>query len=603
MGFGEGDAGGQVLKIDFGDPKTTTLLEFFEKYAEEKYPETDTRLKPTSQEIKAGKPGKLKYVEDRKKYLNGMKRINELHPYFDKPMHEMYKVAAKDPSKNPLRLFRDRSTTENMANTTITGFRKYFSAIQDNYIHGIANYGGGSTKLDAQANAKNIKQGIVFPPKSTKKAATYKPNHRKGGELSMAIAKWAKANPDKIETAQAALFLLHTGLRPDEMENIKVSSLISHDDADEFGETRSHRGYLIYDAKNDKWTDAPAGPRGFAIFQQQLERLKNKGIKLKGDQYVFPNTKSADVTNMLKEIKVPQLRQKVIDGKITWLDHFDDAKDFRRFFLTSVAKIPGITPAQLARSTGRDVTAVMKGAGSIDEYVGFVMGDYEPWEYEAVRKNDVKFTLQLTPFVLGKASKDQIIDMNVDLVKAASKNLSIPTVPIDQPQVINPLVNKSDIDVTFGGEKSDKKIESKPINVDDPTDFDSWITKKDKNLKGYGTIGAITGTAAFGTATLIGKKVLAQIPPIGAGMEAYDAYVNKGLGVAESAVRGLSEFAPVSIADVEMGRDVGQWLAKNRDFYEAESKKGFEKARRMLRERNQLVQSGEEQSFLSGGQQ
>ena len=174
---------------------------------------------------------------------------------------------------------------------------------------------------------------------------------------------------------------------------------------------------------------------------------------------------------------------------------------------------------------------------------------------------------------------------------------------MDKPQVINPLVSKSDIDVTFGGEKSDKKIESKPINVDAPTDFDSWITKKDKNLKGYGTIGAITGTAAFGTATLIGKKVLAQIPPIGAGMEAYDAYVNKGLGVAESAVRGLSEFAPVSIADVEMGRDVGQWLAKNRDFYEAESEKGFESTQEMLRIRNQPVQSEEEQSFLSEGQQ
>jgi hypothetical protein len=245
----------------------------------------------------------------------------------------------------------------------------------------------------------------------------------------------------------------------------------------------------------------------------------------------------------------------------------------------------------------------MNRAGSVPEYIGFVMGDYESWEYEAVRKNDVKFTLQLNPFILGKASKDQMVDMNVDLVKTASKNLAIPTVPMDQPQVINPLVSKSDIDVTFGGEKSDKKIESKPINVDDPTDFDSWMVKKNKNLKGYGTIDALIGSAAFGTAALIGKKAIAQIPPIGAGMEAYDAYVNKGLGVAESAVRGLSEFLPVSIADVEMGRDVGQWLAKNRDFYEAESKKGFKSTQDRLRILNQPVQSEEEQSFLSEGQQ
>ena len=507
MGFGEGDAGGQVLKIDFGDPKTTTLFEFFEKYAEEKYPETDTRLKPTAAEIKAGNPGKLKYVEDRKKYLNGVRRIKELHPYFDTPMHEMYKIAAKDPSKNPLRLFKDRSIAENMADTTVTGFRKYFSAIQDNYIHGIANYGGGSTKLDAKANAKNIKEGVVFPKKAIKKAATYKPNHRKGGALAMAITKWAVKNPDKLETAQAALFLLHTGLRPDEMENMKISSLISFDETDEFGQTVSHRGYLIHDAKNNKWTDAPAGPRGFAIFQQQLERLKlkNKGAKLKGDQYVFPNTKSADITKMLKEIKVPQLRQKVFEGKLTWLDDFDDAKDFRRFFLTSVAKIPGITPAQLARSTGRDVTAVMKRAGSIDEYVGFVLGDYEPWEYEAVRKNDVKFTLQLNPFILGKASTDQIIDMNVDLIKAASRNLSIPTMPLDQQQVIDPLINKNDIEVKFGGESSDKLAESKPLNVDDPSDFDSWITKNKKHIAT-----GITGVSTFGGYLATGvKKTLA----------------------------------------------------------------------------------------------
>ena len=52
-----------------------------------------------------------------------------------------------------------------------------------------------------------------------------------------------------------------------------------------------------------------------------------------------------------------------------------------------------------------------------------------------------------------------------------------------------------------------------------------------------------------------------------------------------------------------MGRDIGQWVAKNRDFYEAESEKGFESTQEMLRIRNQPVQSEEEQSFLSEGQQ
>ena len=74
----------------------------------------------------------------------------------------------------------------------------------------------------------------------------------------MAIAKWGADNPDKVETAQVALFMLHTGLRPDEMSNLQIGGLIQFDDVDEVGNNISHRGYLVYDAKNKKYTDAPA---------------------------------------------------------------------------------------------------------------------------------------------------------------------------------------------------------------------------------------------------------------------------------------------------------------------------------------------------------
>ena len=79
--------------------------------------------------------------------------------------------------------------------------------------------------------------------------------------------------------------------------------------------------------------------------------------------------------------------------------------------------------------------------------------------------------------------------------------------------------------------------------------------------------------------------------------------MNKNLSMTESALRGMSEFLPVSAADIEDLNKVRNFIKDNRDYYEEESKKGFIETQDRLRILNQPVQSEEEQGFLSEGQQ
>ena len=582
--------GGKTKVLQGVNPAETTVRDFFGKYVEELYPESNRM-----------KDGKLKYQADRKSYLSFVLNSPELKPYLDQPIKKIFEDTLKDPQNNPTIKYVN---SKRHAGQTLVTNRRYFVALQ-----GQMDYGQTHFKNARLKEPINIVEGVVFPPKGTPKARVSKFDHRKGGRVAAAIAQAGAKNPANEEIARAALWMLHTAARPDEMGNLTIGSLVSTDIVDDAtGDTVKHRGFRIYEAKNKKWTDYPAGPRGLAIFHEQLEILKKQGVPLNANQPLFPNVKTDDVTQFLKELRIPNLRQIVSEGDLKWVDYFDEAYDLRRFTLQSYGSQPNMTPEKLDMVTGRDISQAMKGKSAASHYLGKPIGQYEPWMYDIIRENDVNYTKQLNTFIRGKGLlPNHMIDMNINMIEVAKGNQKIKTIPMDQPQVIHNKVDPSEINVEFGESKpalgdSDviEAVEGKDYKVVD--EIDEMLTDRKDLLEGYGRFDAVTFGAAVGTAGFIAKKAIAQIPPIGAGMEAYDAYVNKELGVAESAVRGLSEFLPVSIADVEMGRDVGQWLAKNRDFYEAESKKGFEKARRMLSERN-LVQSEEEQSFLSEGQQ
>ena len=584
--------GGQTLVLEGVNPAETNVVDFFRMYSEKLYPESDI----------VDNKNRIKYLADRKSYMSFVLNSPELKPYLNQPIKKIFDDVIKDPANNPYLKYKESARH---SATTFVGNKKYFVALEGQMEYGPTRFKNARLKKDA-----SLTKGIPTPKVKKKKGAVYRPNHRVGGELAMAIAKWGADNPDKVETAQAALFMLHSGLRPDEMSNLQIGGLIHFDDVDEVGNNISHRGYLVYDAKNKKYTDAPAGPRGWAIVQQQLEMLKNKGVKFTDNTKVFPNTTSTEVTEMLKEIRVPRLRQVVLDGKINYIDYFDEAYDFRRFFLTSAAKLQGVDSKMLARSTGRDVTVVMKNAGSVDEYVAFLLGDYEAWESQAVRRNDKKITLQMSQFANVNVPKGQMIDMNVNLIKSAKHNIDIPLVPIDQTHEISGLVDIDDLDVSY---ESSKKNIQPPAEADNPMDTKSWIQKTGTptprkggsgGLDGYGMLGAITGSTAFGTAMVVGEKVLGAVaPPAAALYETYDSFMNKNLSMTESALRGVTEFFPVSAADIEDLNKVRNFIKDNRDYYEEESKKGFIETQDRLRILNQPVQPEEEQGFLSEGQQ
>ena len=96
------------------------------------------------------------------------------------------------------------------------------------------------------------------------------------------------------------------------------------------------------------------------------------------------------------------------------------------------------------------------------------------------------------------------------------------------------------------------------------------------------------------------------IPIIGGGITAglaaheYAKSREEGWNPFMATARASTELLPITVRDVE---ETAGFIDRNRAFYEAEAKKGFEETRKRLESRNLPVQSEEKQGFLSEGQQ
>lgn len=440
------------------DPKTFTLKEAINSYAQASR--------------KAG--SKLEGFEKR---LEGNKVIQQ---YLNRPVVDLFD-GHWDADDNPLvRLLK--GSGEGTQGQLYSNFK----SIEDNVFRQISR-----SRLNEEY--VRLTDSVARPAKGAKYTTKFGYNPEKVGQLQKNLAEFVKNNPDAKPVANALLFQLYTGFRPNAAGGLTPENIRKP-------ETRAnvHGIFLSGDQVGAKGStiNIPLNRRAMAVLQSQ--ELYNEN-KFKGQEFIFQKKLKGklvpiddkDITGLFAKMKKANLIPKGLKIDVTGkfpkdADNFT-SYDLRRLHATTLSFL-GVPLEKAALLTGR----VIGDAGEQARYIGVAPGVFN-------EEGAIKDANKLTGYMYGEysrlfeggteaAEKGKFLSLNRDIFSANE-----PIEYVDQ---------KTDLfKGTYGKGTS---IPSSTVALGDTATKDFEISDNTRNwlsdngfIKGIGTLATGLGVASI----------------------------------------------------------------------------------------------------------
>jgi len=380
--------GGKSAVMPNFDPKTFTLKQAINSYAEASR--------------KAG--SKLEGFEKR---LEGNKVITQ---YLDRPVVDLFD-GHWDADDNPLvRLLK--GSGEGTQGQLYSNFK----SIEDNVFRQISR---------ARLNEEYVRltDSVARPAKGAKYTTKFGYNPEKAGQLQKNLAEFIKNNPDMKPVANALLFQMYTGFRPNAAGGLTPENIRKP-------ETRAniHGIFLSGDQVGAKGStiNIPLNRRAMAVLQSQEQYNENK---FKGQEFIFQKKLKGklvpiddkDITGLFAKMKKANLIPKGLKIDVTGkfpkdADNFT-SYDLRRLHATTLSFL-GVPLEKAALLTGR----VIGDAGEQARYIGVAPGVFN-------EDGAVKDANKLTSYMYGEysrlfeggteaAEKGKFLSLNRDIFSA-----------------------------------------------------------------------------------------------------------------------------------------------------------------------------------------
>ena len=494
------------------DPSKFTVLQTLEMYANETRTASTSKVNPKS---------KSQIVNE---YLRGFRNIPEMKAILEMPLTDFFKFV-EDPNNNVYKKFYDRVYKEaggqeetikkgtplgedgkptsgkpvSFAEKDIEGFagkvrglRKYISVLQD--IH---TRNSQVAQLDQNEISKfNLRESI--PPVASRapgKADFFEFDFTKIGEVQLAIMEAVQEDPSKRNAGTAALLMSHLGFRVEEVAGLQIGNLTPQ-------KPGSKASGIVDKGSKGTRMNTPQTSRVYAILQQHLKYLAKQGVDISNpNQFLFPNLKTQQITDLAKSINVEGIRELKDNPEIKF-NSLQEADDFRNLHATLYKEIFGDYRVGAA-AKGR------KGSGAEAVYDSGKKGYYVGNLFHQMEEADALIMSQLAEAGGAIDQIDyntQMIDYNSNLMEIAlnSPSKQFQFKVIDRPKdgviAVNKYANYPDrlptqttkiIDKTGEVDNpADTKESEKDHKKDKFNNLPSWMSSNNK----LGTLFAIGST-------------------------------------------------------------------------------------------------------------
>ena len=530
-----GGGGKAAVMPDF-DPKGTTLRDTIIGYAKASRAEGN----------------KLVGFEDK------LFRNKALQTYLDNPVVELFDGHWGDEDNPLVKLLS--SVGEGSRGQLYSAF----ISLEENVFRQIS-------RLRFNEEYKKLTDGVARPAKGGKYTSKFLYNPERIGDFHKGLVEFVKNNPDSKPVANALLFQLYTGFRPNAAGGITPRDIYPP-------ESRANIHSLFIGANR---VGAKGSPINVPLTRRAMAILNSQKIyndnKFKGEKFIFQKKvkgklepiDDTDITGLLKKLQKANLippRLKVdASGDVVKGTTNLTAYDLRRIHATTLSNL-GVSLEKAALLTGR----VVGGGAEQARYVGSAPGSANP---EGAAKN----ANQLTDFMYQEYSRTVPGGMNAaekeNKFLSRDRDIFSPNQPVE--------FVKPDTDVYKG---PTYKPSSSVISTADPDfiegeykviDQEKSLTKiedaSDETKKWFQAAGGTLKDEApkiedktSGASKLIkgvGKKIIPSLT-IAAIAQQYAKSKKAGASTLEAGIRAGTELLPLSMQDVE---DLGGFAKEARE--------------------------------------
>jgi len=247
---------------------------------------------------------------------------------------------------------------------------------------------------DKQTNSeKNLKIFGIEEPEKAKSLVSIKVNPQTMNELFSKIEQF-KLDPKTEAIADAMLFNLNTGLRPNVAGGLKVGGVYFPENGAIYitAETRGAKGRRV---------NVPLSPLADSILQKRIAdgKVKDNQFFVKPDGKVVTST---DMTDLLKQIKIKDIIFDASTDKYydSLAPEGEDVPGKRgsslfRNIHTKIGQKAGVPFERIAYLQGRSLVAAAQGSvGEVITYATDFPGDIDPKGFDAQKANQISSIFQ-----------------------------------------------------------------------------------------------------------------------------------------------------------------------------------------------------------------
>jgi len=247
---------------------------------------------------------------------------------------------------------------------------------------------------DKQTNSeKNLKIFGIEEPEKAKSLVSIKVNPQTMNELFSKIEQF-KLDPKTEAIADAMLFNLNTGLRPNVAGGLKVGGVYFPENGAIYitAETKGAKGRRV---------NVPLSPLADSILQKRIAdgKVKDNQFFVKPDGKVVTST---DMTNLLKQIKIKDIIFDASTDKYydSLAPEGEDVPGKRgsslfRNIHTKIGQKAGVPFERIAYLQGRSLVAAAQGSvGEVITYATDFPGDIDPQGFDAQKANQISSIFQ-----------------------------------------------------------------------------------------------------------------------------------------------------------------------------------------------------------------
>ena len=494
-----------AVMADF-NPKETTLREVISNYAE----------------ASRAKGSKLTGFEDK------LFKSKALQTYLDNPVTELFDGHWGD-ADNPL-----IKVLNSVGEKSRGGYYSAIASIESNVFRQI-------NRLRFNEEYTKLTDTVARPEKGVKYTSKFGYNPERLGSFHANLVEYVKNNPDSKPVANALLFQLYTGFRPNAAGGLTPLNIRNP-------QVRGgpHGIFISGSQLGAKGSpiNVPLTRRAMAVLQSQ--EMFNES-KFGGQQFIFQKKSGKqikpiddkDITGLLKKMQKANLIPEGLKVDVTGVTPKSSANltayDLRRLHATTLAFLQ-VPIEKAAMLTGR----VVGSGGEQARYIGVSPGVFNP-------KGAALDANKLTDYMYQEYSR--VVPGGMDAAEKDKKFLSrnrdifIPNQPVEFVE------SKTDVfKGTYG--QGTKLVQTTDTNFIEG-DYTVLDDKPVATIEDASDATKKWFQEAGGTLKTVGKEVIKKLPFV-AGVTVTADMLRRGFAPSTAIAYGASELLPISASDADM---------------------------------------------------